>query len=159
MMSLNGMAFAAGRDTWLDEGNFDASWYRPTDSSTTNYDISSAEQLAGLCHLVNEKNETFAGITINITQDIDLTAHRWVSIAESFEGTIEGIHRVTTLLFADQTPFTAGDENIQNITYSVAEQEHEDSVPQTGDPAQLALWTALAAGSAAGMRLCSKKAE
>ena len=43
------------------------------------YEISTAEQLAGLAALVNESNN-FSGIHIKLTADIDLSAHSWVPI-------------------------------------------------------------------------------
>lgn len=50
-------------------GKEDTSWYKAGKES---YDISTPEQLAGLAKLVNEGTELFAGITVNLTNDIAL---------------------------------------------------------------------------------------
>ncbi len=86
-------AYAA---SWLDTNNYDISWY--VNETDTEYEINTAEQLAGLAHLVNNENKTFAGKNICITEDIDLTTNTWETIKDIFEGTISGsicgIHRI-----------------------------------------------------------------
>ncbi len=55
-------------DVW--DGTADLSWYDPSNPQTA-YDISSAEQLAGLAELVSG-DTTFAGVTFTLTSDVDL---------------------------------------------------------------------------------------
>lgn len=55
-------------DTW--DGTVDTSWYDPT-NPLTEYEIGTAEQLAGLAQLVSA-DTTFDGVTFILTKDIDL---------------------------------------------------------------------------------------
>lgn len=68
----------------------DTSWYSAT---ATTFDLSTAEQLAGLAQLVQNGN-SFSGKTINLTADIDLGVHLWISIGYDndapFSGTFNG---------------------------------------------------------------------
>lgn len=68
----------------------DISWYNTTDTS---FNLSTAEQLAGLAQLVQNGNN-FAGKTINLTANIDLGSHLWISIGyninKPFSGTFNG---------------------------------------------------------------------
>lgn len=78
--------------SWLDTNNYDISWYE--NEKNTRYEINTAKQIAGLAHLVNDKNKTFEGKSISITKDIDLTTNTWETIKAIFKGTIEGSHRI-----------------------------------------------------------------
>lgn len=73
---------------WLD--NADVSWYA---EAQTTFELSSAEQLAGLAKLVMD-GKSFVGKTITLTQDLDLAAHLWTPIGYSatqpFSGTFDG---------------------------------------------------------------------
>ena len=74
---------------WTFEGNFDVSWFK---SSEFDFIIDSAEKLAGLSKLVNDGNP-FTGVTLTLTQDIDLGAHYWEQIGTNnapFEGVFDG---------------------------------------------------------------------
>lgn len=66
-------------DSW--DGTVDVSWY---DSAKTEFDISTAQQLAGFAQLVNNGN-TFEGKEINLCQDIFLNSqsysYTWTPIA------------------------------------------------------------------------------
>lgn len=68
----------------------DTSWYNETDME---FDIATAEELAGLSELV-EGGNNFADKTINITSDIDLDAFLWEPIGYDhnlyFSGTVQG---------------------------------------------------------------------
>ena len=55
-------------DIW--DGTADTSWYDPSNPQSA-YDISTAEQLAGLAELVSG-DTTFAGVTFTLTNDVDL---------------------------------------------------------------------------------------
>lgn len=78
--------------SWLDTNNYDTSWY--ADETKNEYIISTAEQMAGLAHLVNNENKTFTGKDIYINEDLDLTTNTWETIKDIFEGTICGSHRI-----------------------------------------------------------------
>lgn len=76
--------------SWAADGNYDTAWYNSTD---TEFSISSAAELAGLAKLVNDETDTFAGKTVNLTEDIDLSAHEWVPIGGEngyFAGVFDG---------------------------------------------------------------------
>lgn len=77
----------------------DTSWYQDSQNS---FDISTAEQLAGLSKLVEEGNN-FAGKTINLVDNIDLDGHLWDPIGFShnfpFSGDVEGNHHVISNLW------------------------------------------------------------
>ncbi|HUH34809.1 MAG TPA: T9SS type A sorting domain-containing protein [Moheibacter sp.] len=77
----------------------DTSWYQDSESA---FDISTAEQLAGLAKLVAEGN-SFAGKTIKLTDNIDLDGHLWEPIGFShnfpFSGNVEGNHHVISNLW------------------------------------------------------------
>ena len=89
----------SGADTtWSDRA--DTSWY---DASATSYTITTAEQLAGVAKLVYDAyrmagTTDFAGKTIYLGADIDLSGHRWLAIGLSggffsnypFKGTFDG---------------------------------------------------------------------
>ena len=68
--------------TWT--GNVDTSWY--TGTETPQYNLSNAEQLAGLAAIINAGTTEFAGITINLTQDIDLANRDWTPIGGVYFG-------------------------------------------------------------------------
>ncbi len=78
-----------GTGTWVDLA--DTSWY-DSDTSAVKYEISTAEELAGLAKLVNGRTD-FNDKTIVLTEDIDLEGHDWIPIGGtggSFWGTFDG---------------------------------------------------------------------
>lgn len=84
-------------DSWRD--NAETSWYNENDS---NFNISTAEELAGLSKLVEQGN-SFIGKTIQLVSDIDLDSHLWVPIGYDdllpFSGTIQGNHHTISNLW------------------------------------------------------------
>lgn len=68
-------------DNWSNYA--DTSWY---DSEATTFEISTAEQLAGVATLVNGDAVTFSGKTISIADDIDLGGKYWIPIGADLEG-------------------------------------------------------------------------
>lgn len=67
----------------------DTSWYNDTD---TEFELDSAEDLAGLAELVNGGN-TFKGKTVKLTASIDLGGKEWTPIGNAstaFQGTFDG---------------------------------------------------------------------
>ena len=77
--------------SWLDTNNYDTNWY--ADTSITTYKITTAKEMAGLAHLVNNENVTFEGKNIEVAGDIDLTENTWETIKNIFKGNICGSHR------------------------------------------------------------------
>lgn len=90
-------------------GTPDISWY---DTEYDSFDLSSAEQLAGLAELVNDGN-SFAGITIKLLEDIDLkdylngSADGWMPIGIDkdyfFAGNFDGNGKKITGLWIDRS--------------------------------------------------------
>ena len=110
-------AFAEGTsvDNW--DGTADTSWY--TDHKTdTEYHFTTAEQLAGLAQLVNDKTASvsFEGKTIYLDNDLDLSGIQWTPIGNGdnfvrhFAGTFDGQHHKVMNLYHHYT----GDELVRN---------------------------------------------
>ena len=115
-------AFAEGTsvDNW--DGSADTSWY--TDHKTdTEYHFTTAEQLAGLAQLVNDKTASvsFEGKTIYLDNDLDLSGTQWTPIGDGsnqrrfFAGTFNGQHHKIMNLYHHST----GDELIRNGLFGV----------------------------------------
>ena len=114
-------AFAEGTsvDNW--DGTADISWY--TDHETdTKYHITTAEQLAGLAQLVNADPgmTNFAGKTIYLENDLDLSGHEWISIGTvlggdcpeySFCGVFDGQGHVISNLYSHESDIEGADES------------------------------------------------
>lgn len=92
-----GSDIGKARKLWTDEKNYDVSWY---DKSSSSFNISSAEALAGLAVIVNGYksgfHDNFKGKTITLSSDIDsasLAKFIWVPIGTHdtpFLGTFDG---------------------------------------------------------------------
>ena len=115
-------AFAEGTsvDNW--DGTADISWY--TDHKTdTEYHFTTAEQLAGLAQLVNDKTASvsFEGKTIYLDNDLDLSGSQWTPIGDGsnharfFAGTFNGQHHKIMNLNHHYT----GDEVVRNGLFGV----------------------------------------
>ena len=115
-------AFAEGTsvDNW--DGTADISWY--TDHKTdTEYHITTAEQLAGLAQLVNDKTASvsFEGKTIYLDNDLDLSGSQWTPIGDGsnhrrfFAGTFNGQHHKIMNLNHHYT----GNEVVRNGLFGV----------------------------------------
>lgn len=92
VMSLGAMgltAFAADTaKAWSDSA--DTTWY---DTSSKAFTLTTAEQLAGLATIVNNKTDTFRGKTITLGADIDLQNEEWTPIGGAgapFSGNFDG---------------------------------------------------------------------
>lgn len=71
-------AFAAETtDSW--DGTADTSWY---DENETEFHLQTAEQLAGMAKLVNDKTANFKDKTVYLDNDLDLSGHEWISIGD-----------------------------------------------------------------------------
>ena len=120
-MLLPTAAFAAdSTDVW--DGSADTSWY--TDNETeSEYHITTAEQLAGLAQLVNDKATPvlFEGKTICLDNDLDLSGIQWTPIGNGdnfvrhFAGTFDGQHHKIMNLYHHYT----GDEVVRNGLFGV----------------------------------------
>ena len=115
-------AFAEGTsvDNW--DGTADTSWYTSAPDASE-YHISTAEQLAGLAQLVNDKATPvlFGGKTIYLDNDLDLFGCQWTPIGNGsnfgryFAGTFDGqYHKITNLHH-----HSTGDELIRNGLFGV----------------------------------------
>ena len=115
-------AFAEGTsvDNW--DGTAYTSWY--TDHKTdTEYHFTTAEQLAGLAQLVNDKTASvsFEGKTIYLDNDLDLSGTQWTPIGNGgnfgryFAGTFNGQHHKIMNLNHHYT----GDELVRNGLFGV----------------------------------------
>ena len=111
-------AYAA---SWLDTNNYDISWYENEEG--TKYEINTAEQMAGLAHLVNNENKTFAEKEIWIKEDIDLTANTWETIKDIFKGTIDGSHRII-LNYLDGKLVENKDISLVEYSYKILEDKN-----------------------------------
>ena len=114
-------AFAEGTsvDNW--DGSTDTSWYTSAPDASE-YHISTAEQLAGLAQLVNADPGTtnFAGKTIYLENDLDLSGHEWISIGTvlggdcpeySFCGVFDGQSHVISNLYSHESDIKGADES------------------------------------------------
>ncbi len=98
-------------DSW--DGSADTSWYDPANPQTS-YELSTAEQLAGLAELVSGVT-TFKGVTFTLTNDIDLFCEDTTASADgdpltfrpigdhskdgTFEGTFDGNGKTISNLY------------------------------------------------------------
>ena len=114
-------AFAADSTAAWD-GTADTSWY--TDHKTdTEYHFTTAEQLAGLAQLVNDKTASvsFEGKTIYLDNDLDLSGSQWTPIGVGsnhrrfFAGTFNGQHHKIMNLNHHYT----GNEVVRNGLFGV----------------------------------------
>lgn len=117
---MTALAEGTSVDNW--DGTADISWY--TDHETdTEYRFTTAEQLAGLAQLVNDKTASvsFKGKTIYLDNDLDLSGCQWTPIGNGsnfgryFDGTFDGqYHKITNLHH-----HSTGDELIRNGLFGV----------------------------------------
>lgn len=91
------VVFAQPNTMWSASAN--TAWYNSTD---TDFPITTPEQLAGLSMLVAGGND-FAGKTINLENDLDLSANLWTPIGVNFNiafsGTFNGNGHIISGLF------------------------------------------------------------
>ena len=106
--------------TWGVKAN--TSWYVGHEADTE-YHITTAEQLAGLAKLVNDKTASvsFEGKTIYLDNDLDLSGTQWTPIGNGdnfvrhFAGTFDGQHHKIMNLYHHYT----GDELVRNGLFGV----------------------------------------
>ncbi|WP_346902617.1 LPXTG cell wall anchor domain-containing protein [Faecalicatena contorta] len=111
MLPGTGMAVFAQdsvRDAW--DGTADTGWY---DGTKTEYEISTAEELAGLAVLVNSGTK-FEGETVLLLSDLDLGGYEWVSIGTGnnsqgyFGGTFDGKNHCIYNVTSTESPDYSG---------------------------------------------------
>lgn len=90
-MAMLLLPYNAYAKTWLEDNNYDISWY---DEAKKVFTIDTKEEVVGLEYLVNKENVTFEGKRVEIKGDIDLTSNDWVTISDIFKGSICGAHRI-----------------------------------------------------------------
>jgi len=104
--------------TWGDKA--DTSWY--VHETESEYHIKTAEELAGLAQLVNADpgKTNFAGKTIYLDNDIDLSGREWISIGTgkggsdpdySFCGVFDGQGHVISNLYSHESYIEGADES------------------------------------------------
>ena len=104
--------------TWGDKA--DTSWY--VHETESEYHIKTAEELAGLAQLVNADpgKTNFAGKTIYLDNDIDLSGHEWISIGTvlggdcpeySFCGVFDGQGHVISNLYSHESYIEGADKS------------------------------------------------
>ena len=115
-----GVFAESAADVW--DGSADTSWYTSAPDASE-YHISTAEQLAGLAQLVNDKATPvlFGGKTIYLDNDLDLSGTQWTPIGSGdnfvrhFAGTFDGQHHKIMNLYHHYT----GDELVRNGLFGV----------------------------------------
>ena len=88
---------------WTDQGKYDISWYNDLSSS---FDISTAQQLAGLAYLCNN-GKSFSNKRINLLANIDMKAYAWDMIT-NFSGTLNGHGNIISNLNYELTTTNTG---------------------------------------------------
>ena len=135
-------AFAEGTsvDNW--DGSADMSWYTSAPDASK-YRISTAEQLAGLAQLVNADPGTtnFAGKTIYLENDLDLSGHEWISIGTvlggdfpeySFCGVFDGQGHVISNLYSHESYIEGADESHNLLRNALFGSVHNGEVKNLG---------------------------
>lgn len=103
-----GTARADATPSGLWSGNTDADWGSNYAESNEFY-ISTAAQLAQFAYMLNSEIRLFAGKTVRLIADIDLSAHYWVPIgnkeARAFAGTFDGQGHTISGAYFDSSSF------------------------------------------------------
>ena len=152
-------AFAEGTsvDNW--DGTADTSWYT-SEPDASEYRISTAEQLAGLAQLVNADPGTtnFAGKTIYLENDLDLSGHEWISIGTvlggdfpeySFCGVFDGQGHVISNLYSHESDIKGADKTHNLLRNALFGSVHNGEVKNLG-VADAEIWIDPKDDSAAG---------
>ena len=114
-------AFATDEAAEKWDGTVDTAWFTGTE---TEYNIDSAAALAGVSQLAAEKN-TFQGITLNLTTDVDLDGLPWTPIA-NFRGTFNGNHHKVSNMYVELVQGQSGffeylfQATVENLTIDQA---------------------------------------
>ena len=118
-----GVAFANPSGLWYQDM---ANWFPGQDDNTQTITISTASELAGLARMVNNWGSDFAGYTVILANDIDLSAHYWVPIGvyiyysqyyqtqNYFKGTFDGAGHTISGLYIN----TAVYNTVRDASYA-----------------------------------------
>ena len=142
--------------TWGDKA--DTSWY--DHETESEYHIKTAEELAGLAQLVNADpgKTNFAGKTIYLDNDIDLSGHEWISIGTvlggdypeySFCGVFDGQGHVISNLYSHESDIKGADETHNLLRNALFGSVHNGEVKNLG-VADAEIWIDPKDDSAAG---------
>ena len=142
--------------TWGDKA--DTSWY--VHETESEYHIKTAEELAGLAQLVNADpgKTNFAGKTIYLDNDIDLSGHEWISIGTvlggdypeySFCGVFDGQGHVISNLYSHESDIKGVDETHNLLRNALFGSVHNGEVKNLG-VADAEIWIDPKDDSAAG---------
>ena len=142
--------------TWGDKA--DTSWY--VHETESEYHIKTAEELAGLAQLVNADpgKTNFAGKTIYLDNDIDLSGHEWISIGTvlggdypeySFCGVFDGQGHVISNLYSHESYIEGADESHNLLRNALFGSVHNGEVKNLG-VADAEIWIDPKDDSAAG---------
>ena len=142
--------------TWGDKA--DTSWY--VHETESEYHIKTAEELAGLAQLVNADpgKTNFAGKTIYLDNDIDLSGHEWISIGTvlggdcpdySFCGVFDGKGHVISNLYSHESYIEGADESHNLLRNALFGSVYNGEVKNLG-VANAEIWIAPKDDSAAG---------
>ena len=142
--------------TWGDKA--DTSWY--VHETESEYHIKTAEELAGLAQLVNADpgKTNFAGKTIYLDNDIDLSGHEWISIGTvlggdypeySFCGVFDGQGHVISNLYSHESDIKGADETHNLLRNALFGSVHNGEVKNLG-VADAEIWIDPKDDSAAG---------
>lgn len=119
LMPATAFATDETADKW--DGTVDTAWFTGTE---TEYNIDSAAALAGVSQLAAENN-TFQGITLNLTTDVDLDGLPWTPI-ENFRGTFNGNHNTVSNMYVELVQGQSGffeylfQATVENLTIDQA---------------------------------------
>ena len=152
-------AFAEGTSVGNWDDSADTSWYVDHETDTE-YHITTAEQLAGLAQLVNADPGTtnFAGKTIYLENDLDLSGHEWISIGTSlggdypeysFCGVFDGQDHVISNLYSHESDIEGADESHNLLRNALFGSVHNGEVKNLG-VANAEIWIDPKDDSAAG---------
>jgi len=152
-----GVFAESAADVW--DGSADTSWYTSA-PDTSEYHISTAEQLAGLAQLVNADpgKTNFAGKTFYLDNDLDLSGHEWISIGTvlggnhpeySFCGVFDGQGHVISNLYSHESDIEGADESHNSLRNALFGSVYNGEVKNLG-VANAEIWIDPKDDSAAG---------
>ena len=94
-------------DRWTDDGNYDAELYA---SEPGNWVLCDAADLAAYAKKINDGG-SFAGYTVTLANDIDLSGHIWTPIAPNYSsanvGTFDGAMHAIRGMYAESDRYAA----------------------------------------------------
>lgn len=74
------------KEKWSDGGSYDIRWYN---NNQDEFILSTNKELAGMAYLINNGYTKFEGMTIKLSNDIDLSGRKWTQ-CNDFNGVFDG---------------------------------------------------------------------